>query len=211
MNIPACKQCGLIVLEAEGQFEKLDSYYISDQDGPARESVGYWHTSCLGSSPFGAAWQAVRVTNHIAVRDYHQIARTDEWTVVRHPRSNETLAFSRMGQALSLSHPAGRVREVAGGIVYRVKEDEYNLHLDDSSVILQIQKDLLATKTFPIRKVFQLLDIDECIFHPEALDGGLIHFSRQLRRDWDDTCVAARWEYGVFMPTELVQFASTTR
>ena len=206
-----CTQCGAIVLEVEGQYEKLDSYYLSGSSPPS-ESVGYWHTSCLKNSSFGPQWHDVRVSNHIAVRGYREVASTDEWSVIRHPRTAETLAFSRRGESLTLTYPAGHLRRTDGGAIYRVAEEEYNLHLEDQAdVIRAIQQALTSTKTFPLPLLFELLGIQERVSHPEALERGVLRYQRSLHRDWDDSYVAANWEYGVFVPAELEQYVTSKK
>jgi hypothetical protein len=202
MTLPICIHCQLPTLEVEGQFEKLDSFYLGE-DAPPRESAGYWHTSCLRSSNYGPAWHDARLRNHVEVRSYQLLATSEEWSVVRHPRSNATLAFSRTGEMLSLGFPAGRLRTTEGGSIYRVEESEYHLELEETEVIRSIQDALSSVKTFPVLALFEALGINDRLSHPEALEGSLIHFSRALRGDWSQTGVSARWEYGVFVPAEL--------
>jgi hypothetical protein len=201
-----CTLCQLPVVEAEGQFQKLDSYYL-DEDGPLDDSVGYWHTSCLTSSPYGAAWHDLRLKNHTAVRGYQIVERTNEWSVIRHPRTGEQLALSTKGDFLSLEFPR-RIRHAAQGSIYLVEEPEYNLHLEDAAIIQAIQESLKSTGTFPVLALFEALEIADRVSHPEALEGSLIHFSRPLVRNWAKHSVAARWEYGVFIPSELEPYVS---
>lgn len=197
-----CTFCELPVLEVKGQFQKLDSYYLR-QDDPLRDSVGYWHTSCLVQSPFGAAWHGLRLRNHVSVRGYQLVAQIHDWSVVRNAQTTEHLAFSASGEFLSLKFPAGRIRRQGKGSIYRVEEPEYNLHLQVPSVIEAVQAALTSVKTFPVLALFEVLGITDRILHPEALESSLIHLSRSLVRDWSASCVAARWEYGVFIPAEL--------
>lgn len=198
-----CKQCGKLVLEMDGQSEKLDSLYLPPMD-PLRESVGYWHTSCLASSDVGSGWHDVKLRNHVSVRGYQQIGNTNEWSIVRHPRASEVLAFSRRGQVLSLTALQGISKRLDGGTVRNARNNECHLHLADQEVAIQaIQEALLAKKEFPIPLLFEMLELSDRLSHPEALDGGVIRFGRSLRRDWDGSYVAGIWDYGVFVPNEL--------
>lgn len=207
MRSQICTYCQLPVLEIEGQFGKLDSYYLSGGESFA-DSVGYWHTSCLTTSPYGQSWHDVRLKNFTAVRNYQLVASVNEWSVIRHPRTAEHLALSTNGDFLSLMLPGGRIRRVAQGSIYRVVEPEYNLHLEDPSIIKTVQEALTAAKTFPVLALFEALGISERVFHPEALEGSMIHLSRALVRDWEETTVAARWEYGVFVADALEKYVA---
>jgi hypothetical protein len=206
MSNLTCVRCSSIVLEVEGQLEKLDSYYL-EESGPPRESVGYWHTSCLRESPFGLAWHNARLKNHITVRGYREVASTEQWSVIRHPRTAETFALSRQGEWLSFSYPEGLVRRIESGAIYRVRQQQYNLHLEGYAPVVQaIQQALISTKTFPVISLFEMLGIADRVSHPEALEGGVIRYNRSFHRDWDNSFVAASWEYGVCVPTELASY-----
>lgn len=205
MTLPACICCHEPVLEVEGQFEKLDSFYLGE-DGPPRDSVGYWHTKCLRSSVYGLAWHDARLKNFVQVRSYKLVGTTAEWSVMHHPRSNETLALSRKGELLSLKFSAGRQRTVQGGSIYRVQENEYHLELAETSIVQAVQDALSSAKTFPVLALFEALGLSDRISRPEALEGSLLHFSKALRADWSPTSVSARWEYGVFLPDELERY-----
>lgn len=205
MRYPSCTFCELPVVEVSGQFQKLDSYYLS-QDDSLKGSAGYWHTSCLVSSPYGAAWRELRLRNYVSVRGYQAIAQEKDWSVIRNPRTDEHVALSESGNFLSLVFPAGRIRRSGDGAFYRVKEPEYNLHLQDASVIRAVQAALIETGTFPVLALFEALGISDRVQYPEALEGALMHFERALQRNWGGHSVAARWEYGVFVPAELEQY-----
>jgi hypothetical protein len=210
MRSPTCNGCSKCVLEVNGQFAVLDSYYL-EAGGPPEQSAGYWHISCLLDSPYGPAWYEARLKNHTVVRGNQIVGDTGQWTVVQHPRTNERLAFSRGGQLLSLQFAAGKARRrVEGGSVYRVEEKEYNLRLEDAEIVQTMQQSLLTAKTFPVLKLFESLGIADRLHHPEALQGGLIHFERSMKRDWGAHFLAARWEYGVFVPSELESFVTRT-
>jgi hypothetical protein len=203
MRLPTCVGCGAVVLEVAGQFEVLDSFYL-EENTPPEESSGDWHTSCLRESPYGLAWHDARLKNHVVVRGYLNIATAEEWTIIKHPRTAETLALSRAGEFLSLTYPAGLLRRATGGSIYRVVEKEYNLHLEGyAGVAPAIQEALTSMNTFPVLSLFEMLGIRDRVLHPEALADGMIHYGRALSREWSSTFVSASWEYGVFVPAEL--------
>lgn len=209
MNAPTCKGCNAIVLEVDGQFEALDSYYL-EEDGPPAASAGDWHTSCFVNSGYGPAWHDARLRNYVIVRRYTVVASEGDWTVIKHPREKETLALSRRGEFLSLTYPSGKPHSVTGGTVYPKIDKEHHFKDDNQELVQKIQDSLLATKTFPILAVFEAFEIADRILHPEALRTSQIHFTRELRRYWSRTSVSARWEYGVFVPAELVKYVVRT-
>lgn len=54
----SCTVCHLPVLELDGQFKNLDSYYIESED-PAAGLAGECHSCCIASSLLGVTEQAV--------------------------------------------------------------------------------------------------------------------------------------------------------
>lgn len=207
MRNDLCTFCNLPVLEVKGQFQKLDSYYLDESD-LLDGSAGYWHTSCLKGSPYGAGWHDLRLKNFTTVRGYQLVANVGEWSVIQHPRTKDPLAISTSGDFLSLVFPAGRIRRVAQGSVHRVEEPEYNLHLEEAPIIQAVKDALSSVGTFPVLALFEALGIADRALHPEALEGSLIHFSRSQTRNWAEHSVAARWEYGVFIPEALEQYVT---
>lgn len=208
MILSSCEGCGRLVPCIDGQIDVLDSYYLDD-GGPPRESAGDWHVACLLRSPYGPAWYEVRLRNFTMVRGNRVIATTPSWSVVEHPRTAERLAFSHQGQLLSLVYPRGRLRKVEGGSIYRHEDREHNLELEDEALIHAIQESLLATKTFPVLALVEAMGLTDVMHHPEALEGGMLHFDRGFRRRWSPRFVVARWEYGVFVPAELEEYVLT--
>lgn len=208
MRLRSCRGCGRLVIEIEGQFEVLDSYYM-ENGVPPKESVGDWHTSCLLKSSYGPAWYEVKLKNFTKVRGNRVIGTTPNWSIVEHPRTHERLAFSQRGELIGLVYPRGRLRKVEGGSVYRHEVREYNLELEDEALIHAIQESLLATKTFPVLALVEAMGLTEVMHHPEALEGSMLHFERAFRREWSPNFVVARWEYGVFVPAELEEYVLT--
>lgn len=211
MIIDNCIGCQRPVLSLTGQFTLLDSYYL-DENGPPPESAGKWHLKCLLATSHGPAWQAARQENFVKVRGYQVVATAEEWNVLRHPRTKEALALSRGGALLSLAFAkASQPRRVAGGKVYRVEHKEYHLELGDAEVVHEVQEALRSVKTFPLLALCELLGIADRLVHPEALEDGLLHYHRGLERLWTKTSVSARWDYGVFVPEELVPYIAVTK
>jgi hypothetical protein len=187
----SCKGCSKPVLEIKGQFESFDSYFLDD-DGPLMESVGEWHSTCFSANPNGPGWRDVQLKNFIEVRGHRLIASTERWSVIESPRTLDRFALSSQG-----------------GSVYRHEDREYNLELEDLDVIRVVQDSLLSVKTFPILSLVEALGITDRLHHPEALEGGLLHYERAFQREWSDDFVVARWEYGVFIPSELEAYVRT--
>jgi len=206
---PRCTGCGHTVLELEGQFEMLDSYYVDDGEPPL-DSTGGWHLRCLLASPYGAAWFAARRRSYVGVRGYDVMAESAVWTVVRNPRTKEAVALAPTGEMTSLVFTRGRPRRVDGGAIYR-RDEEYNLELDDRDAIQAIQDALTSVGTLPILALLEVLGIADRTVHPEALEGSVFRFDRALRRDWGPDFVAARADYGVFVPTALEPYVTRGR
>jgi hypothetical protein len=200
--------CGGVVLELEGQFEKLDSYYL-EPGGPSPESAGYWHVRCLGESPHAGAWYVARRQNFVDVRGYREVANTTDWSVIQDPRRGEVLALARTGEMIALTFSPGKFRRYDDGSVYRV-EATYELVLDERLLIGRIQRELEATTEVPLRELLTMLGVVEQVAHPRILDGSTCTVQRGLRRRWEPTRVAMQISHGVFVPTELVPHVRRT-
>ncbi len=207
MNLMRCVACDRPVLSFPGEFEMLDSYYLGD-DSPPADTAGKWHSRCLHDSPYREEWYAARLRNFTAVRGYREVAETEAWTVVRHPRTDERIGFSRNGDLLGLTFDGGPLRKVPGGTVYGESYREFNLELDDEAAIRTIQDSLRATKKYPVLGLFDLLGIMDRVVHPEALKDAAFVWTRPLAKLWQRTWVSARCEYGVSVPAELEPYVS---
>lgn len=207
MKAPVCRMCQKTVVELNGQYELLDSYYL---DGPSSldGTWGEWHLSCLRASPYGRRWNELRARNHLEVRSYEKIAELDSWTVLKNRRTFETLAFSIHGELLGLTFSGVRLRRVDGGSVYADLYEQFHLELDDADVIQQVQARLASAKAFPILSLYELLGIADRVVHPEALEGALFHWQRDLANKWTRSSVSMRCEYGFFVPAELEQYVT---
>jgi hypothetical protein len=205
MRSARCTLCQRPVLEVRGQFEILDSLYLA-QESPLSDSVGIWHTPCLRSTPYGAAWHEVRLRSFTQIRRHPIIATEGEWTIIEQSLTEAPLALSAHGDLLALGFSATRARRVAGGRVYGVVEPDYNLHLDDAAVIREVVDALGSTGSFALLALFEALEIADRVSHPEALEGSVLRVDHRRLRPWTRHCVAARWEYGVFVPDALVKY-----
>jgi hypothetical protein len=204
MRVPTCVECDQPVLELLGQFEKLDSYYL-DEDGPPRETAGYWHTLCLTQSPHGPAWCAARLRNHVEVRRHEVVAEVGSWTIVRDRRTREPLAFSRSGEFLHLEGSRGKARKVDGGSVHPIVT-EYNLELDDRDLISTVHDELNTIGSYSILKIMNGMGIADRVNHPIALERAVFRSGRPVPPEWQSRCVSAQAEYGRFVPSELMDF-----
>jgi hypothetical protein len=205
MKTPICVYCEACVLELDGQFEKLDSYFIDD---PLLENtVGWWHASCLSQSDFGLPWFEARLRNFRDVRGYRSVVDTGSWTVVEHARTREVLALGRNGLLLDLSVQGGRARPVEGGAVYPVASNEFNIDLTGYSggeaAIAVMQAALVDTGSYPIADLLQQLGVADRVMHPPVLEAAVFRFDGSLRRYFGSATMSAQAEYGVFIPSEL--------
>ncbi len=183
----------------------LDSYHVAD-GRPPPASAGWWHARCLAESPVAGAWYEARLRNHRDVRGHMPVGQLDHWTIVRHPRTLEVLAFGRSGELLSLPRERKGARQVDGGAVYPVLEDEYHLELGDQAIVQSIKDGLLSNGTYPLPALIDRLGVGDKIAHAEALERGVLRFDRKLRADWTRWSVSMSVEYGLFVPAELEPF-----
>jgi hypothetical protein len=203
MNLERCKSCGLPVLELDGQFEKLDSYFYLEDGTPPRGTAGWWHKVCLEKSSVGDAWYRARLRNFVEVRGYQWLVDLAGWSIVRHPRTREGLAFARSGELLSLSLPSKPKKQNKDGSIYPLVINEYNLELDDESKVSDIQAALTSSGTYPLSSLVTTLGIRDCIAHPEALDDAVLRFQHNLRHEWSRNSMSTSIEYGIFIPSIL--------
>jgi hypothetical protein len=205
MRLANCNDCELPVLELRGQVAVLDSYYISEGKPPAT-SAGWWHARCLADSAVASAWYEARLRNHCDVRGLRPLNQLDHWTIVRHPRTGEVLAFGRRGELIPLSLERKGARRVDGGAVYPIVDDEYHLGLGDEALVQSIKDGLLSDGTYALPVLIDQLGIGDKVTHPVALERGVVRFDRKLHRDWTRWSVSASVEYGLFIPVELEPF-----
>jgi hypothetical protein len=207
MKAPTCRMCEETVLELNGQYTVLDSYYLGRESSLA-DTWGDWHLSCLHTSPHREGWYEARLRNHLDVRGYERLVDIGKWTVVRSRRTAEAIAFSKDGDILDLNISGDRLRRVGGGSIYSDLFEQFHFELEDAEVIRAIQEGLTAAKTFPVLAVYELLGICSRMVHPEALEGSLFHWKRGLANQWSRNTVSMRCEYGFFVPSELEKYVT---
>ncbi|HWO24388.1 MAG TPA: hypothetical protein VNO30_36840 [Kofleriaceae bacterium] len=206
MNLSRCVACDLPVLELEGQFTKLDSFFIQ-QGAPPPETAGWWHARCLAGSAAAPAWYAARLRSYRDMRRFEPIAEPAGWTVLRSPQRDKVLALAQSGELLELSaYPRKQGRAVDGGVIVPHVDEEFHLELEDAAIIDTIKVELAASGTYPLSAVLAALGIADRVVHPEALERGAFHRVRSLEEHWGPHAVSARVEYGVFIPAEVAPF-----
>jgi hypothetical protein len=211
MELSNCVACKLPVLELEGQFAKLDSYFLGDA-GPPEESAGWWHLSCLRASDVGPAWQAARLRNYRDVRKFELVAEPPGWAVIRDPRSGASIAIGASGESLELRTASKVVaREVDGGLVIKRVEATFHLELADEAVVADMQRILEQTSVYPLSAVLAALGIADRAVDPVALDGATLRFDKGLRSFWARRGISAQIEYGVFVPQALEPFVRKSK
>lgn len=207
MKLADCVACHLPVLELEGQFEKLDSYYTGP-DGPPPETAGWWHARCLLESSACEAWARARLRNFVEVRGARVIERLPHWTVVELPRSGgERLALGDRGRLLSLLADRTDWRTVAGGLLRPIAATSFTLEAEPA-LIAQIQRGLTSpAAAFPLLEVMGGLGIADRVVDPIALEGGAFRLVPALQPYWTASAVTARVEYAELIPVELAALA----
>lgn len=204
MTLATCVSCGLPVLELEGQFAKLDSFYVAN-DVPLLATAGWWHLRCLADSPSAGDWYRARLRNFVEVRGYDVVAELATWTVAR--GNGEVLGFGESGELVSLSL-AGPARRVAGGAIYPVVERMFTLEVDDHELIAAIQRSLTSTGTYSLGELLAGLKVLDRVVHPVSLEGSALHFVADFQAHWSRSAITARAEYGVFVPEELEAYVT---
>jgi hypothetical protein len=207
MILSNCISCGLPVVELQGQYAVLDAIYARGSQVPL-DSVGRWHPICLATSDVAQVWFEARAKNYREMRRYEVLLETPDWIVLADPQTREPLALGRSGVLLSLAMSGrSRARRVSGGAVYPLQFAEFNLELahtdENEQTITAIQDALASDRTYPLPSLMEALGIAHKVMHPEALEHGVFRANRGGPRHWGRYAVAARVEYGVFLPAEL--------
>ena len=185
MELSPCVGCRAPVLELQGQFDKLDSYFIDD-GVPPRESAGWWHLSCLRASDVGPAWQSARLRNYRDVRKFAVVAETPGFVVLEQPRGKR-IAIGATGELVELSIVGRpRLRENESGVVFGVSEFQI-------APVAAFEPDV----DHPLSALLGALDIADRVVDPIALEGAIFRV--------DDSKRGAEIFYGVLIPHVLLQ------
>lgn len=203
MKLSACVACELPVLELEGQFELLDSLFVSGGE-PPELSAGEWHLSCLRTSAVGPSWQDARVRNFRDTRGFVPIAERNGWQVLRDPRRGKVLAFGTTGEMLNLSLGGRKnARTAPDGLVFPISNPDFHLELDDRELVRELQETLVSKGAAPLELVLEKLHIADRMVDRIALERAAFRFDEDLQGFWGPRRVSARVEYGVFVPDVL--------
>jgi|GEM_PF-5297335 len=204
---PRCVGCGRPVLELHGQYVQLGAYLLPDDAPDLAGGTGSWHARCLAGTDLGPRWRVLLVRSYLAVRGYDLVQQSPHWTVVRNPRTGETLALLADGATLELPARAVPGPPVPGGASYLVDEPMYVLEWDPP-VPEEIQRGLRATGTVALAAVADRLGIWPAVSHPDLFATAALHLDEELVPDWSPRYVLAAARYPVFVPEALVGYLS---
>lgn len=185
MELSACVACRRSVLELEGQFDKLDSYFI-EEGSPPPESAGFWHLACLRASNVGPAWQAARLRNYRDVRKFAVVAEPPGFVVLQQSRGKR-IAIGATGELVDLSFVGRpRLRENESGVVFGISEFQ----------IAPIRA-FEPGADHPLSALLDALGIADRVVDTIALERAIFRV--------DDAKRGAEMFYGVFIPRLLLQ------
>jgi len=205
VTLLACTICRLPVLELDGQFENLEPYYITPGD-PAAALAGECHSVCLEGSPHGPTWFRWRRDGYTSGRSYVIAAERDGWTVLRHQRLRELLAFHELGTSVGAERRAGQKKAAPWkeGVLLEVDE-QFNLALDDDDVIAEIKAGLRDAGRFPIGRLLDALGIADKMRWSEVLSPAVFVHDHALEEDWMAGAVSMRARYSKYLPPVVAE------
>lgn len=209
MNLESCFICKHPVLELTGQFEKLDTYLLSEDDIAYQEGAfGWCHASCLSKSTWGSFWAERRICNLTSIRGYSKLCNDGPLTVVYHPRTKEKIVLRSDGVSFTIdSSISVNKKDCSMGILLPVSE-EINLELDESELVIRIRETLVKNKSFPLQRLIEELGLTNYLLYPEAITDGNLVFSKSLKREWIGNWVSANVTYNRFIPKEVLKVLS---
>jgi hypothetical protein len=195
----------LPVLELDGQFENLEPYYIAPGE-PAAALAGECHSVCLERSPHGPIWFRWRRDGYASGRSYRVALERDGWTVLRHLRSRELLAFHELGTSLGAERTSDgkQPKTWEDGLLLEVDE-EFNLSLDDDELIAQIKDGLRASAGFPISGLIDGLGITDRMRWTHTLSGAVFEYDAALEAEWATGAVSMRARYAKYLPSVIAE------
>ena len=98
MNLENCFICKHLVLELVGQFEKLDTYLLEEDDLAYQQSAfGWCHTSCLSKSQWGAFWAQRRMWHLTSIMGFSKLHNDVALTLLCNPSMDERLVLRADG------------------------------------------------------------------------------------------------------------------
>ena len=197
-----CVLCGLPVLELEGQYEALDSYYASEPDA-ALTIAGAVHTPCLVGSAHGLTWRRWRIDHFKTVRGYTLTAAENGWTTLVDRRRRSLMAFSDTGASIAVTHSGQGAVRCPGGATLPCDEESH-IGLEDTAFVSSIQADLTTDKRTPLSRLIDRLAIRSKLQWPAVLDDGAIVHSEDLIDHWTKNSFSARLRYRKYLPAPLV-------
>jgi len=202
---PACVSCDLPVLELVGQFTIL-APYLDEQGSLPSGMAGTWHLSCVATASSAAQWGQALIENYVQTRQYDVVASLPAWTVVRSPRTQETLALGDRGATLPLS---GRwSRPDPGRGVLRLYEPAYWLEWDQPA-IAEVQATLRRVGEVPVLRVAELLGSAHRLTDVDVLVDAVFIMDEELMQDWQTTAVGAPVRHAVRLPPELAPYCAS--
>ena len=211
MNLENCFICKHPVLELVGQFEKLDTYLLEEDDLAYQQGAfGWCHISCLSKSRWGAFWAQRRIWHLTSIMGFSKLHNDVALTLLCNPSMDERLVLRADGVSFTIKLSMLEYKKnCPDGIVLPIFE-EINLELDEPELIRNICDTLVRTKYFPLQKLIQALELNDYLLYPQALVDGLLHFNKALKREWVGNWVSADVSYSQFIPKEVLELALST-
>lgn len=208
MNLENCFICQHPVLELSGQFEKLDSYLLNEDDTAYQQGAfGWCHTSCLSKSQWGEFWTERRIWHFTKIKGFSKLDRGISLTVLCNPRLHEKLVLRADGVSFAIKQSMlEHKKNCSSGILLPIFE-EMNLELDEPELVHNIRDTLEKTKYFPLHKLIKALELNDYLLYPEAVIDGKLHFNKALKREWVGSWVSADVSYHQFIPQDILEAA----
>jgi hypothetical protein len=166
MNLDQCIFCKGPVLEIRGQFEKLDTYFLTKEDELFLHKIyGSCHSSCMQESKWGGAWYKKRLeyARNMGFRvvamggNYCLLDRGQAWEVYYADGTKASLGKEELHQA--------------SGIMQM--KQQYNLELDDTLIVVAIRATLEAEGSYTLWKLIEHLKIEDRMLRPEQLQNAI--------------------------------------
>jgi hypothetical protein len=210
MNLESCFICKRRVLEFEGQFEKLDTYLLNESDDAYQQGAfGWCHARCLSTSNWGGFWAQRRIQHMTKVMGFAKISEAGTLTAVCNPRTEQVAVLRTDGITFTVMPSAlDRKKDCSGGVLLPVSE-EMNLEFDDPKLACEIRDSLVKSKSFPLSKLVEALNLTDWLLYPEAILDGMMHFDKTLKREWMGNWVSAVAAYSQFLPQAVVDLVTS--